>query len=148
MNSKQSSIAMASDHAGYLLKELIKAFLEKSGYKVKDFGTHSEDSADYPDHVHPLATELEAGKHDRGIVLCGSGNEVNITANKHQGIRSALCWTPEIARLARAHNNANVLALPARFIDEETALECVLLFLNTPFEEGRHIKRVEKIRIK
>ncbi len=148
MESKQLPVALASDHAGYFLKELIKTFLIKNNYKVKDYGTDSENRADYPDHVHPLAKAIEAGKHERGIVICGSGNGVSITANKHQGIRSALSWTPEIARLGRAHNDANVLALPARFIDEETAMECVLLFLNTSFEGGRHVERVEKIRVK
>lgn len=148
MDSKQQPIALASDHAGYLLKELIKAFLQKNNYEVTDYGTESENRADYPDHVHPLAMALEAGKHVRGIVICGSGNGVNITANKHQGVRAALSWTPEIARLARAHNDANVLALPSRFIDEETAMECVLLFLTTSFEGGRHVDRVEKIRVK
>ncbi len=148
MDSKQLPIALASDHAGYFLKELIKAFLKKNEYEVTDYGTDSENRADYPDHVHPLAKSLEAGKHQRGIVICGSGNGVSITANKHQGVRAALSWMPEIARLARAHNDANVLALPARFIDEETAMECVLLFLNTSFEGGRHVDRVEKIRVK
>ncbi len=148
MGSKQLSIAIASDHAGYFLKEILKSFLKKNDYEVEDYGTNSEKRADYPDHVHPLAKAIETGKHSRGIVICGSGNGVNITANKHQGIRAALSWTPEIARLARAHNDANVLALPARFIDEETAMECVLLFLNTTFEGGRHTVRVEKIRAK
>lgn len=148
MDSKRPPIAMASDHAGFFLKELIKTFLIKNGYEVTDYGTDSESRADYPDHVHPLARSLEAGNHDRGIVICGSGNGVSITANKHQGVRAALSWTPEIARLARAHNNANVLALPARFIDEDTAMECVLLFLNTSFEGGRHENRVKKIRKK
>ncbi len=148
MDLKRPSIALASDHAGYFLKEIIKGFLIKNGHEVKDYGTDSEERADYADHVHPLASALEAGQHERGIVICGSGNGVNITANKYQGVRSALSWTPEIARLGRAHNDANVLALPARFIDEVTALECVLLFLSTPFEGGRHAERVQKIRIK
>lgn len=141
------SIALACDHAGYNLKELIKSFLQKNGYGIKDYGTYSDQRADYADFVHPLAFAIEEGKHEYGVVICGSGNGVSITANKHQGVRSALSWTPEIARLAREHNDANVLALPARFIDEETALEAVLLFLNTQFEGGRHIERVNKIRI-
>ncbi len=148
MDIKPLPIALASDHAGYFLKELIKTFLIQNNYEVTDYGTDSEKRADYPDHVHPLAKALEAGKHQFGIVMCGSGNGVSITANKYQGVRAALSWTPEIARLGRAHNNANVLALPARFIDEETAMECVLLFLNTSFEGGRHVDRVEKIRVK
>lgn len=148
MESKLLPVALASDHAGYFLKELIKTFLKKNDYEVTDFGTDSENRADYPDHVHPLAKAMEAGSHQRGIVICGSGNGVNITANKYQGVRAALSWKPEIARLGRAHNDANVLALPARFIDEETAMECVLLFLNTSFEGGRHVERVEKIPVK
>ena len=140
-------IALASDHAGYILKELIKSFLQKNGYSTKDYGTHSDKRADYADFVHPLAFAIEDGKHEYGVVICGSGNGVSITANKHQGVRSALSWTPEIARLSREHNDANVLALPARFIDEETAMESVLIFLNTRFEGGRHIERVNKIRI-
>lgn len=140
-------IALASDHAGYILKELIKSLLQKNGYSTKDYGTHSDKRADYADYVHPLALAVEKGDHDYGIVMCGSGNGVSITANKHQGVRSALSWTPEIARLSREHNDANVLALPARFIDEETAMESVLIFLNTRFEGGRHIERVNKIRI-
>ena len=143
----KKTIAIASDHAGYTLKELVKTFLKKNGYLVKDYGANSEDRVDYPDYVHPLAVAIESGKHTSGIVICGSGNGVSITANKHQGIRSALSWTPEIARLARAHNDANVLALPARFIDEEAAMEAVLVFLNTNFEGGRHIERVNKICI-
>lgn len=148
MQTKHSKIAIASDHAGYFLKELIKGFLNKNNYDVKDYGAHSDMRTDYPDHVHPLAGDMDKGKHKCGIVICGSGNGVNITANKHQGVRAALAWKPEIARLARAHNDANVLALPARFIDEETAIECVLLFLNTPFEGGRHADRVNKIGLK
>ncbi len=148
MSEKRPAIAIASDHAGYFLKELIKGFLRKNYYEVTDYGTDSEERADYADHVHPLARAIEEGKHEKGVIICGSGNGVSITANKHQGIRAALSWTQETARLARAHNDANVLALPARFIDEETAMECVLLFLNTPFEGGRHVERVQKIRIK
>lgn len=140
-------IALACDHAGYNLKELIKVFLQKNGYSIKDYGTNSDESADYADFVHPLAYAIEKDEHEYGIVICGSGNGVSITANKHQGVRAALSWLPELARLARAHNDANVLALPARFIDEETAMEAVLMFLNTQFEGGRHIERVKKIRI-
>ncbi len=141
-------IALASDHAGFFLKEIIKKFLEKNDFIIEDYGTHSDDSTDYADHVHPLSAAIEMGQHQTGIIICGSGNGVSMTANKHRGIRAALCWKPEIARLARAHNDANVLAFPARFIDEETALEAVTLFLNTPFEGGRHVRRVNKIPVK
>lgn len=148
MNKHRNTIAIASDHAGYHLKALLKGFLAQHGFEIKDYGTFSEERADYPDHVHPLAQAIEAGTYERGIVICGSGNGVNMTANKHKGIRAALCWTPEVARLARAHNDANVLALPARFIDAESAMESALIFLNTAFEGGRHVERVNKIRIK
>ena len=139
-------IAVGSDHAGFLLKEAIRHHLMAKGYQVSDYGTFSEESADYPDYVHPLSRDVESGKHSFGIVVCGSGNGVNITANKHQGIRSALCWNTEIARLARLHNDANVLALPARFIDEASGLAIADVFLSTEFEGGRHQARVDKIR--
>lgn len=148
MQRKNISIALASDHAGYSLKEMIKLFLKKNNYEIEDYGTHSHESVDYADYIHPLAQSLESGRHNYGIIICGSGNGVSMTANKYQGIRSALCWQPEIARLARAHNNANILALPARFIEEEAAFEAVLLFLNTAFEGGRHVERVNKIKMK
>ena len=138
-------IALGADHAGYSLKEKIKEILQTKGYDIKDYGTFSEESTDYPDYVHPLAEAVEQGTHDLGMVMCGSGNGVNMTANKHQGIRSALCWTVELARLARQHNDANVLALPARFLEEKTALDIVNAFLETSFEGGRHIRRVDKI---
>lgn len=138
-------IAIASDHAGYMLKELIKKFLIENKYTVKDYGTYCDASVDYPDHVHPLARAVEEGIYDFGIVICGSGNGVSMTANKYRGIRAALCWSPEIARLARAHNDANVLAMPARFIDEYMAIEITNVFLNTDFEGGRHKERVIKI---
>ncbi len=147
MQKQDISIALASDHAGFHLKEMIKELLQRSAIELEDFGTYSDESVDYPDFIHPLSRAVEAGKHTFGIIMCGSGNGVSMTANKHMGIRSALCWQPEIARLARAHNDANVLALPARHIDEESALEAVLLFLNTGFEGGRHEVRVNKIRI-
>ncbi len=138
-------IAIGSDHAGYELKEKIKNFLEDKGLKIHDYGTHSESSVDYPDYVHPLAKAIEAGEFEAGIVICGSGNGVNITANKYRGIRSALCWQVELAELARLHNNANVLALPARFISSEAAIKMTEVFLNTEFEGGRHQARVDKI---
>lgn len=143
---KERKIAIAADHAGYALKETIKKFLAEQGYStVRDFGTHSEESVDYPDYVHPLALAVKNHESDFGIVICGSGNGVNITANKHEGIRSALCWNREVAELARGHNNANVCALPARFISEELAKEIVFAFITTEFEGGRHERRVSKI---
>ncbi|MDR0368159.1 MAG: ribose 5-phosphate isomerase B [Bacteroidales bacterium] len=139
------TVLIASDHAGFETKKQIKHVLEQQGYTIKDFGTFSEESMDYPDTVHPLAAEINAGNFRRGIILCGSGNGVNIVANKYPFVRSALCWTQEIASLARKHNNANVVAVPARFVDKETALEIVATFLHTDFEDGRHAQRVEKI---
>jgi ribose 5-phosphate isomerase B len=138
-------IALGSDHAGFELKERLRYFLTQKGYKVQDFGTYSSDSMDYPDVAHPLALSVEASKQPMGILVCGSANGVAITANKHQGIRAAICWAPALATLARQHNNANVLCLPARFITPEVAEEITLLFINTPFEGGRHQNRVQKI---
>jgi len=143
---KEKKIAFAADHAGFELKESLIRFLKEEGYTMlEDFGTHSSESTDYADYVHPLAEAVAGHRSDFGIVVCGSGNGVNITANKHEGIRSALCWEREIAELARAHNNANVCALPARFITEEQAREIVYAFLHTAFEGGRHERRIEKI---
>lgn len=135
------------DHAGFELKTKIINILEEKGYKIEDKGCFTSESIDYPDFAHPVANFVEANPGVLGILLCGSGNGINMTANKHQGIRAALCWTPEIARLAREHNNANILTLPARFITEENALDIVEVFLNTAFEGGRHQKRVEKIAL-
>lgn len=137
-------IAIACDHAGFDYKEIIKKHLE-THYEVKDFGTFSKDSVDYPDFVHPSANAVESGECDFGILICGSGQGVAITANKHQQIRCALCWMPELAELARKHNNANMIALPARFIASELALNIVDKFLGTDFEGGRHENRVAKI---
>lgn len=145
MKKNGLKIAVGSDHAGYELKEYLKSQLALEGFIISDFGTDSSQSADYADHVHPLAREVAEGKHAFGLAMCGSGNGVNMTASQHRGIRSALCWTPEIARLARAHNDANVLALPARFISPEQALEIVHIFLDTAFEGGRHSARISKI---
>lgn len=139
-------IALGSDHAGYELKNEVIANLTELGHETQDFGTYGTDSVDYPDFAHPVAEGVEKGAFDFGIVICGSGNGINMTVNKHQGIRSALCWTVELAELARLHNNANVLALPARFIDEDVALACVEKFISTSFEGGRHENRVNKIR--
>lgn len=138
-------LAIAADHAGFELKETLKQMLEEEGHSVKDFGTHSLDSVDYPDFVHPLAKAVEAGEFELGIIICGSGNGVNMTANKYQGVRSALSWTEEIAKLAREHNNANVIALPARFMSVEEAKKATNTFINTFFEGGRHERRVGKI---
>ena len=137
-------IAIACDHAGFEYKEIIKKHLE-THYEVKDFGTFSKDSVDYPDFVHPSANAVESGECDFGILICGSGQGVAITANKHQQIRCALCWMPELAELARKHNNANMIALPARFIASELAIDIVDKFLGTDFEGGRHENRVAKI---
>lgn len=138
-------IGIGADHAGFAYKQTIIDALTAQGYTIHDFGAHSEHSVDYPDYVHPLALAVEAEELDFGIVVCGSGNGVAMTANKHQGIRAALCWTTELASLARQHNNANVLAVPARFISIELAQEMVDTFLKTAFEGGRHQNRVGKI---
>lgn len=141
-------IALAADHAGYSTKEEIKRYLESLGHQVWDFGTHSEESVDYPDFAHPLAFAVEKGEYNLGFLFCGSGNGVSITANKHQGIRSALCWIPEIASLARQHNDANVCAIPARFVSISEAKQITKAFLDAKFEGGRHQRRVEKIPVK
>ena len=133
-------IAIGCDHAGFELKELLKKELQNMQFIIVDFGTNSTESTDYPDYAHPLATAVENADVDLGIVICGSGNGINMTVNKHQGIRSALCWLPELATLARQHNNANVLALPARFINNNEAFKIVESFLNSSFEGGRHQK--------
>ncbi len=138
-------LAMCSDHAGYELKGVIINYLNQKGVSVDDFGTNSSDSCDYPDFAHPCAKAVESGQDYPGIAMCGTGNGIAMTLNKHQGIRAALCWSPALAKLAREHNDANVLVLPARFIDEATALEIVDTFLSTPFEGGRHQRRIEKI---
>lgn len=141
------SIAIGGDHAGFLYKEIIIKKLVEIGHEVKDFGTHSTDSVDYPDYIHPLAEWIEKGKASLGIIVCGSGNGVAMTANKHGGIRAAICWNEELAVLARQHNNANVVSIPARFISEALALNIIDAFLNTSFEGGRHARRVNKIAI-
>jgi ribose 5-phosphate isomerase B len=141
-------LALASDHAGYSMKEHLKDYLIKKGYFIEDFGCNDEKSCDYPDFAHPLAKAVEKGDFELGFSLCGSGNGINITVNKYAGIRSALCWDVEIAELARKHNNANICALPARFITNEKAEKIVDAFLNTKFEGGRHQKRIDKIPIK
>ena len=140
-------IGLASDHAGFEIKEYIRGLLEAQGVAYKDFGAYSSESFDYPDSGHPLACALENGDLYPGIAVCGSGNGIAMTLNKHQGIRAALCWNAEIARLARAHNDANVLVLPGRFISEEEAKKALEVFLTTPFEGGRHQRRIDKIPV-
>ena len=141
-------VGLCSDHAGYATKMAIIEYLQKNGIKYVDFGTHSEESCDYPDFARLCAQAVESGKCYPGIGVCGSGEGINMTLNKHQGIRSALCWTPEIARLARQHNDANVIALPGRFVSNDEAIEMVKTFLETPFEGGRHQRRIDKIPVK
>ena len=143
--SSVKTIAIGGDHAGFDYKKELIPFLQELGYEVKDFGAHSTDSVDYPDFVHPAASSVENGENELGILICGSGNGVQITANKHQKIRCALCWMPEIAALARQHNDANMISIPARFISKELAFEIVDKFLTTDFEGGRHQNRVDKI---
>ncbi|MBQ2376148.1 MAG: ribose 5-phosphate isomerase B [Bacteroidales bacterium] len=141
-------IPMACDHAGFELKEFLKSSLIERGLEIKDFGTYTSDSVDYPDMIHPLAKEINEGVYPFGIIMCGSANGVSMVANKYPNVRCALCWEEEIAQLAKQHNNANIIALPARFISKEKALSIVDAYLNTEFEGGRHQKRVEKIPIK
>ena len=138
-------IAIGADHAGFEFKELLKKWLEQSGYAVRDFGTYSLESVDYPDFAHPVAEAIENKECDLGLLLCGSANGVAITANKHQGVRAALCWTDEVAELARQHNNANVVCIPARFVSYELAQKILDRFLHSSFEGGRHGRRVDKI---
>ena len=139
------TLAIGSDHAGYELKQLVLQHLQAAGHEVKDFGTHSADSVDYPDFAHPLAAAVAAGEFPRGLLFCGSANGVCITANKHAGVRAAIAWLPELAALARQHNDANVLCVPARYVTEAQGMEIVETFLATDFEGGRHQNRVSKI---
>lgn len=140
------TISIGNDHAGPDYKKAIVAYLEKQGHQIINHGTDTADSVDYPDFGHPVATDVETGKADLGIVICGSGNGIAMTVNKHQGIRAALCWNKEIAALARQHNDANILSIPSRFTAIPQVLEMVETFLKTPFEGGRHQNRVDKIR--
>ena len=142
---QELKIALASDHAGFERKGAIAEWLVDQVSELHDFGADSSESSDYADYGHPLAQAVENGEYDFGIALCGSGNGINMTVNKHAGIRAALCWLPELAELARKHNNANVLSLPARFITDEEAIEMVKIFLTTDFEYGRHKRRIDKI---
>ncbi len=141
------NVAIGGDHAGYNLKKVIVKLLEKRGYTIKDFGPHSRNSVDYPDFVHPVATGVHSGQYDLGVVICGSGNGVCMTANKHTDIRAALCWQPELASLARQHNNANVLCIPARYISEKEGIAITNAFFDAEFEGGRHQRRVDKINL-
>lgn len=138
-------IAITSDHAGYYLKTKLLAYLIREKYNVKDLGTNSDEPVDYPDFGHPLAKAISSGEYDLGISICGTGNGINMVVNKHPGIRSALCWNEEISKLARAHNDANICALPGRFISESEAYLIVRTFLTTSFEGGRHKRRIDKI---
>ncbi|MBQ6310094.1 MAG: ribose 5-phosphate isomerase B [Bacteroidales bacterium] len=144
----EKTVGMASDHAGFQMKEYLKSLLNDKGYSVKDFGAYSSESIDYPDTAHPLAEAVEKGEVEFGIAICGSGNGISMTVNKHQGIRAALCWTPELGALAKQHNNANILALPARFISEELARDIVRAYMAAEFEGGRHQRRIEKIPVR
>jgi ribose 5-phosphate isomerase B len=145
---KKKKIAIVSDHAGYFLKERILRYLVKEKYDVKDFGCSSEEKVDYPDFGHPLANAVSAGEYEIGISICGTGNGISMTVNKHPGIRGALCWNEEISRLARAHNDANICSLPGWFISESEAYLIVRTFINTTFEGGRHKNRIDKISLK
>ena len=138
-------IPIGADHAGFELKNVLIELLTDQGYDMEDFGCYSEESIDYPDFGHPVADKVESNDDVLGILICGSGNGINMTANKHQGVRSALCWNKEIAQLAREHNDANILALPARYLSLDEAKEIVMTFLSTDFEGGRHQRRVDKI---
>ena len=140
-------IGIACDHAAYELKEFLVGYLSSKGFEVKDFGTHSEESCDYPDFAHALGEAIDNGDLERGVALCGSGEGLSMTLNKHQSVRAALCWIPEIAKLSRQHNNSNVLCMPARFISNDEALEMLNIWLETEFEGGRHQRRLDKMPI-
>jgi ribose 5-phosphate isomerase B len=145
---KKNKIAITADHAGHFLKEKIKKFLISEKYEIKDFGSFTEESVDYPDYAHPLAIAVANGEFDLGISICATGNGINMTINKHQGIRGALCWNEEISKLARAHNDANICAIPGRFISESEAILIVKTFITTGFDGGRHKRRIDKIPLK
>jgi ribose 5-phosphate isomerase B len=145
---KKKKIALAGDHAGYLLKEKIKNYLISEKFEIKDFGSFSDESVDYPDYAHPMAAAVSNGDFDLGISICATGNGINMAVNKHQGIRGALCWNEEISKLAREHNNANICALPGKFLSESEALLIIKTFINTDFDGGRHKRRIDKIPLK
>jgi ribose 5-phosphate isomerase B len=140
-------IAIGCDHAGFLLKEYLESELGRLGFEFHDFGTFSTESVDYPDYIHPLAKAVNDGSFKEGIIICGSANGVAMVANKYEQVRAAVCWNEEVTKLSRMHNNANIIALPGRFITNEEALNFVMLFLSTTFEGGRHERRVEKIPV-
>ena len=140
-------VAFACDHAGYELKEFLIGLMRERGYEIADFGTHSTESCDYPDYAHPAAAAVESGECAFGVAMCGSGNGISMTLNKHQGIRAALCWLPEIAALAKQHNNANILVIPARFVSRDEAVEILDAYLDATYEGGRHERRVAKIPV-
>lgn len=144
----KKTIALASDHAGFKKKQVIIRFLEENGIPYKDFGCYSDDSCDYPDYAHAIAESIDSGEYEIGITSCGSGQGISITANKHQNVRSGLCWNTEIGTLAKEHNNANICALPARFISDEEAIAIVKAFLTAEFQGGRHAERIAKIPLK
>jgi ribose 5-phosphate isomerase B len=146
-HTSDKPIGICSDHAGFELKQYIIELFKQNGIEYKDFGTYSEESCDYSDFAHDMANAIEAGQCYSGIGICGSGNGINMTLNKHQKVRSALCWTEELAQLTRAHNDANVLVMPARFISKEDAYKILNAFLETPFEGGRHQRRIDKIPV-
>jgi len=148
MSVKSKIIPIGSDHAGFELKQYLIDKLTEKGYEFNDYGTYSDESVDYADFIHPVAKSVNDGEYEKGIVICGSGQGANMTANKHQKIRSALCWNKEQAKLSRQHNNANIIALPGRFVNFDTAVEMTDIFFNTEFEGGRHQRRIEKIPIK
>lgn len=145
---KKNKIAVVADHAGFYLKEKLMAYLIREKYDVKDFGCSSEEPVDYPDYGHPMANSVSEGDYDIGISICGTGNGINMVANKHPGIRSAICWNEETSRLARAHNDANICAIPGRFVNESELYLIVKTFLETPFDGGRHKRRIDKIPLK
>ena len=145
MKNKEKKIGIVSDHAGYQMKEFLTGYLDSLGYEVFDFGCHSDESCNYAEYAHPMGYAIGRGELLRGIALCGSGNGISMTLNKHRNIRAALCWTPEIAELARKHNDANACSIPVRFVENTTAMQIVEKFLETPFEGGRHSERIAKI---
>ena len=145
---KKKKISIAADHAGHFLKEKIKSFLISEKYEIKDFGSFSEESVDYPDYAHPMAISVANGDFDLGISVCATGNGINMTVNKHQGIRGALCWNEEISKMTRAHNDANICSIPGKYISESEALLIVKTFITTEFEGGRHKRRIDKIPVK
>ncbi len=143
-----SVIPIASDHGGFAMKQYLIEKLQQKGYQIKDFGTYNEESVDYPDFIQPVAKAVNGGEYPLGIIMCGSGNGAQMTANKYDNIRAALCWNEEITRLARLHNDANILSMPGRFLDFDLAVKIAEIFLDTEFEGGRHIRRIEKIKNK